>query len=53
MKNIKIFKNIKNGKLYTIIEVDKILTAIPLDSNEESIKNCSMNDFVPSVIGIK
>lgn len=53
MKNISIFKNIKNGKLYTIIEFDKIRTAVPLDSNEESIKNCNMIEFVPSIINIK
>ena len=44
----RIFKNIKNGKLYILVELKpRIYTAVPLNSDGSAISNCNMIDFVP------
>ena len=44
----KVFKNIKNGRLYILVELKpKIYTAVPLNSDGAAISNCDMIDFVP------
>jgi hypothetical protein len=44
----KIFKNIKDGRLYMIVELQpRIYTAVPLDNEQKPIINCDMIDFVP------
>lgn len=44
----KVFKNIKNGRLYILVELKpKIYTAVPLNSDGSAISNCDMIDFVP------
>jgi len=46
----KVFKNIKNGKLYILVELNpKVYTALPLNSDGGVISNCDMIDFVPVV----
>jgi hypothetical protein len=44
----KIFKNIKDGRLYILVELKpKVYTALPLNSDGGVISNCDMIDFVP------
>jgi hypothetical protein len=44
---MKIFKNIKDRKLYTINLLNGVYVAIPLDKDGVVISNCSINEFVP------
>ncbi len=48
---MKIFKNIKDGELYILVELKPgIYTAIPINSGDKPISNCNMIDFVPTII---
>lgn len=45
---MKIFKNTKDKKLYTLTELKPgVYTAIPIDKENKTISNCELSDFVP------
>ena len=45
---MKLFKNIKDGKIYILVELkpDKFV-ALPIEVGNIPITDCIMNDFVP------
>jgi hypothetical protein len=45
---MKIFKNIKDGKLYILNELKtNVYVAIPLEKGGLPINDCKMSEFVP------
>lgn len=45
---MKKFKNIENGKIYTLVEVKKnVYIAMPIEKDGNVINNCDVTKFVP------
>ena len=40
-------KNIKDGRLYILVELNNSITAVPLNSEYKPISDCDINDFIP------
>jgi len=45
---MKKFKNIENGKIYTLVEVKtNVYIAMPIEKDGNAINNCDVTKFVP------
>jgi hypothetical protein len=45
---MKLFKNIKDGKIYMLVELKPgKYVALPIEVGSPPINDCIMNDFVP------
>ncbi len=45
---MKIFKNIKNSRLYLLVNLNGSFNAIPFNHDGKPICNCNIKEFVPA-----